>query len=68
MIASTFVRLKECKQKNGRKLMPWGKVAEAVQDLRDNGDGVHVTRDILNYMLKKKHVMPATSVEEVRPR
>jgi hypothetical protein len=61
MIATTCVRLIECRQKNGRTLIPHGKVAEAVQDLKDNG--VHVTRSMLNYMLRKTS---ATGVEEVR--
>jgi hypothetical protein len=61
--ASTW--LDEAKKKNGGRL-PFGKMAEVIQDLADHG--VHVTRDVLNKRVErsaKRTAAVPTSVDEL---
>jgi hypothetical protein len=52
-------RLNEAKEKNGGKLLPYGKMSEVVQGLSDVG--VHVDRNALNYLFKR-YVKPVIKV------
>ena len=51
MISKAVSWLFDSREKNGGKLLPYGKMSEVIKDLSDNG--VTVSRNVLNHFLKK---------------
>jgi hypothetical protein len=55
---------KSKEKKSEKKCLPYGKMSKVIQGLSDNG--VHVTRNVLNYLLRKYAKSAISSVEEAR--